>query len=513
LALSGSRDDTIKLWDIQTGKLIRIFKGSLGQVNSVCFSPDGTIALSGSGDGTLRLWSIETGKELAQFVYFNNIEWVAITPAGYYNASATGDAFINVRIGNQVHGIDAFRKQFYRPDIVEEAIGLRSVDAAVAKLQKPNDQNFTIATLDKILPPTITVLQPLADTVTSEATVSLQYLVEDHNLPIQSVQVFANGYQVQGRNIQRIKKPDTAGGNTRVEHQMTLPLEPGDNHIRIVASNGKSTMEKSFRVIQQSATLKHKTDHPEYNLWVLAIGVSRYDHLPHSRQLAYADDDARAIADAFQKLEGKLYKKVYTRVISDDSAIQPTGDNIVDNLDFVTQAGQYDTAILFIAGHAMRDAKRNFYFLPKDASFEPNGDLKKSSAVRYSEFVAVMDQPARTLLFTDTCHAEGISGKKTRGIDSDEQVKFFQDTGAIILTSSRGDEESQESDKWGHGLFTYAILEGLRGAADVYKERPITMKELDAYISETVPRLSGGTQHPITFVPGGYDDFVIYANQ
>ncbi len=62
LALSGSTDETIRLWDLQTGKCLRTLEGHEGFVNSVCFSPDGRLALSGSWDKTLRLWNLQTGR-------------------------------------------------------------------------------------------------------------------------------------------------------------------------------------------------------------------------------------------------------------------------------------------------------------------------------------------------------------------------------------------------------------------------------------------------------------------
>jgi WD40 repeat protein len=67
LALSGSKDNTLKLWDVQTGKEIRTFNGHDREVESVAFSPDGKFILSGGGDGTLRLWDVQTGKEIKTF--------------------------------------------------------------------------------------------------------------------------------------------------------------------------------------------------------------------------------------------------------------------------------------------------------------------------------------------------------------------------------------------------------------------------------------------------------------
>jgi WD40 repeat protein len=67
--LTGSSGDhTARLWDAETGKEIRVFKGHEGGVWSVAFSPDGARVLTGSSeDDTARLWDAETGKEIRVF--------------------------------------------------------------------------------------------------------------------------------------------------------------------------------------------------------------------------------------------------------------------------------------------------------------------------------------------------------------------------------------------------------------------------------------------------------------
>ncbi|NIA10854.1 MAG: hypothetical protein GWP10_14285, partial [Nitrospiraceae bacterium] len=61
LLASGSWDDTIKLWNVNTGEPVRTLEGQSSGVNSVSFSPDGTLLASGSWDGTIKLWNVNTG--------------------------------------------------------------------------------------------------------------------------------------------------------------------------------------------------------------------------------------------------------------------------------------------------------------------------------------------------------------------------------------------------------------------------------------------------------------------
>jgi WD40 repeat protein len=56
---SGSRDKTIKLWDVETQREVKTLQGHSWSVTSVAFSPDGKHIASGSWDSTVKVWSVE----------------------------------------------------------------------------------------------------------------------------------------------------------------------------------------------------------------------------------------------------------------------------------------------------------------------------------------------------------------------------------------------------------------------------------------------------------------------
>jgi WD40 repeat protein len=91
-ALSGSADNTIKLWDVATGREIRRFAGHRSLVFSVSFAPDGRTALSGSADKTLKLWDVATGREIQRFTGHSDVvHSVAFAPDGRTALSGSAD--------------------------------------------------------------------------------------------------------------------------------------------------------------------------------------------------------------------------------------------------------------------------------------------------------------------------------------------------------------------------------------------------------------------------------------
>jgi WD40 repeat protein len=87
---SGSRDKTIKLWDVETGKVRLTLEGHTNWVTSLAFHPDGDRLASG-GDITVRLWDTRTGKLQSTLQgHRSGVHSVSFSPDGSLLASAAG---------------------------------------------------------------------------------------------------------------------------------------------------------------------------------------------------------------------------------------------------------------------------------------------------------------------------------------------------------------------------------------------------------------------------------------
>ncbi|MFA4911433.1 MAG: caspase family protein [Desulfobacteria bacterium] len=508
-AVSGHYDNSIKLWDISTGRRLKTFTGHNAGVLSVSFSPDDRYISSGSWDGTLRIWNVDSNKEVVQMVHFNDGEWIVITPEGYYNSSANGDKHLNVRIGNNVYGIDQYRSVFYKPPIVEAALRLGDTQKAIAEVLGSEKEKPVVATIQNIEPPFIVIKSPEDGKKIDTTNTEISLYVEDRNQTIKSVKVYANGRTVTGEEVRGVKLVGAIPeGKKSLDLKIPVSLDIGENLIEVIAFNGFSEGRKAIRIYSAIEKNLGKGEAILPNLWILSIGINKYQD-KNLTPLSYAVADSEGIVEAFNNQKGKLFREIKSLIINDNSSIKPSRDNITDNLDYVKKAGHNDIVLLFIAGHGINDDSGDFYFLPSDAVISEDGSIKKSKAISWRDIKAILDIPAKKLIFADTCHSEGVAGKKTRGVDNDRFVKELQEANAVIFTSSRGRELSQESDKWKHGAFTYAIIEGISGKADLIKDNKISMKELDTYVSETVPQITNGAQHPITNTPDGYVNFPV----
>ncbi len=94
---TGSWDETIKLWLINSGKLIRTVTGHVNCVNSLAFSPNGQLLASGSADSTVRLWQVISGREIGTLTGHTDSVWsVAWSTNGEIVASGSADYTIKL---------------------------------------------------------------------------------------------------------------------------------------------------------------------------------------------------------------------------------------------------------------------------------------------------------------------------------------------------------------------------------------------------------------------------------
>ncbi len=95
--VSGSVDNTIKIWSAQTKKLQQTLLGHTYSISTIAISPDAQFIVSGSWDNTLKIWSLDTGELQRTLVgHSNSVTSVAISKDGEWIVSGSADSTIKI---------------------------------------------------------------------------------------------------------------------------------------------------------------------------------------------------------------------------------------------------------------------------------------------------------------------------------------------------------------------------------------------------------------------------------
>ena len=137
--LVATNESGATLWDLESGKTLRVLTGHRGHVIAVAVTPEGRRVVSGGDDGTLRVWDLESGGALHTMEDpFNRVEAVAVTPDG--RRAVSGGSFDGgLRVWDLLSGLRLFAleashtSQVKPKSVVAVAVtpdGLRAVSAS-----------------------------------------------------------------------------------------------------------------------------------------------------------------------------------------------------------------------------------------------------------------------------------------------------------------------------------------------------------------------------------------------
>ncbi|OYZ71897.1 MAG: hypothetical protein B7Y06_13050 [Burkholderiales bacterium 24-55-52] len=218
----------------------------------------------------------------------------------------------------------------------------------------------------------------------------------------------------------------------------------------------------------------------------IVIGAEGYEMLPRAD---FSDHDARSFYDYANKSLGVDPQKI--KLLSGSSAKRKDILLALRNwLPAEINQGRTEV-IIFYSGHGLASADgKKRYLLPLDA----NVDLLDDTAIAHDNLIKIINgyQPKSITLVMDSCYS-GVTktGKplmtaaRPIAIHS-ENENLPQNT--TILSAASGSQISISSAEIGHGLFSYFIMRGLEGEADLNKDQKITAQELHAYASERVSK-------------------------
>lgn len=321
----------------------------------------------------------------------------------------------------------------------------------------------------------------------------------------------------EGKVIECGKREDRLGGYVLAQNKNVLEMSAVDrkgqeyyaSFVIILGDRSAGNERSSLTNVPVEKFVGRK--------FAVIVGVSEYRHNDAGlSNLDYADDDARAIADFLKTPGGGGFLPADTKLLIDrDASITALRSALNET---AKKAGRNDLVFIFLAGHGAPDplSAQNLYFLFYDTKVVdmertafPMAELK-----RYLDTQILAD---RVFVVIDTCHSAGVN-QNTKSLVTGRQLtqpgdennlsnfalsnQLFKERGRAVITSSDVNEVSRESSKWGnHGVFTWALLQGLNGAADLNDDHLVTAGELFQYTRSTVQNATNAQQNPIA-LPG-----------
>ncbi len=251
------------------------------------------------------------------------------------------------------------------------------------------------------------------------------------------------------------------------------------------------------------------------DVWAVVIGVSDYAEV---KDLQYATDDAIAVARwlldsgvAADHIRLLLDREGPQAELDGLQARRATLVNVREALGWLRRVSKPDDLVLVhFSGHGFQgpdddgdenDGLDEFFIL-----WDTLNAAKEDTALRDDEFGDALDriESQHVVIFFDGCYSGGLSRSlppSARPVsDRPDLFSDFSVEGRLVFSASAEAQDAFESDQLRHGIFTYYLVDGLRGAADANGDRRVTAWELYEYVAATVPARAelerGAAQNP-----------------
>jgi WD40 repeat protein len=477
--------DVIHLRSLADGRTIAL-EGHLDLVASLAFSNDGKLLISAGWD-CIRIWDVHSAKELAAIASVPDIGVIVYTPHGFYQSSSEKiEDVLSVREGLRSYRIDQFRERFFRPDLVRASLSGRSLEEFGA--------------ISAIKPAPTIELGPLPS-ATGQRSLRLEIRVRDSGGGIGNLRVYQNGTAVN--ELRLSSKPSDPSPNGIAEY-LDLQLAPGKNEIRVTAHNAENSMESVPARAEVTAT--HIATRP--SLYALVIGIDRFKN--PKLDLNFSGSDAKAFSNALRRGATGIFDRVHIEELT--TSEQTTKEAILRQFLVARQQPRpEDVFVLFVASHGIID-DGTYYLATSNVGSVSSQRLSIDALSQNDLRAAIATIPStKKLIILDTCHSgrlgEAImSAMLTRGLNEETAAKLLaRAVGATILAGSTSAQQALEGYR-NHGLFTYALVEGLAGKADRNKDGFVTTTELLEWVEEEVSTIAlkqyGHRQYPTPYLAG-----------
>jgi WD40 repeat protein len=514
----GDENGTGWVFDAASGRLQATLSGQMGRIEALLFDSDGRRLFSGGSEGVLRSWDRATGRQLAAAMTSPEGDWIAWTPDGFFDGTELAmKTMLYVVDGWKTYGIDQFYERFHRPDLLASRLGGKAQDVAVsapADLKqgfaappevslaiKRKDGSFEVPAKELRLRGIALAAVQASDWLVEDGCITARVSAKDAGGGIDGARLYSSG-KALGEDTRGLAVVQKAGAGWSREYR--VPLVQGENLLRAVAYSRDRTESAPFELrLSYAPAAAAKPD-----MWILVAGADAYKNPKY--KLNYALADATSFAAAMPPVASGVFGSVRVEALYDE---QLSKEAILALLDKIAASARPDDVfVFFYAGHGVAlqvGAASEFYFVMPTITNMQDPERLAASALSGGALRAAMARiPAnKQLVLVDACNSGAFAaGFAVRGAAEDAALaQLSRASGAAVISSTTDTQFASEIEKIGHGVFTYALLQGLQGKAAT-KDGRITAGSLRTYVEEEMPALTkqyrGSEQYPTSFLFG-----------
>ena len=454
---------------------------------NVNIARNGRVAVAALSDGTIRWYRLHDGQELLAFYpHTDRKQWIVWTPKGYFDADEGAEELIGWhqnREGNQeADFFDAshFFEQFYHPELVARVLKMVETDSAALQHFGEKEKINVAAGFKR--PPTVTLIAPPpAQPDRDEIDVTVK--AEDQGGGIGEIRLYHNDKLIAA-TTRGIAVTGDAGSLKQNLLTFHIRLVQGDNELRAVAISADRIEGKAaevripFRGVEKRAVLH-----------LMAVGINQYQN--SAMNLNFAQPDATAMLNFFSTVSPGLFQTVQVTQMFNNGA---TKSELLAKLQSLKQTAPEDVVIIYLAGHG-ESVGPTWYFVPHDVVYPERPEELQQKGLSSQEIKDVVMQigAKKVLLLMDACKSGfALQAFASRGLDERQALaQLARANGVHVVAASNKDQFASEVQELGHGVFTYTLLEGLKGQADGSpKDGIVTVRELLAFVEARLPELS-----------------------